>query len=93
VDRAKTLAFCREILANGTPAWQRLQAVRCLIAYRAVVLGEPDDLLADIRTKLADLVANESAKKGTRTRFAFRVLDPFPLPVFFVCITQGVALG
>lgn len=39
VDRAKTPAFCREILANGTPAWQRLQAVRCLIAYRALVLG------------------------------------------------------
>jgi|GEM_PF-3339489 len=33
VDRAKTLAFCREILVNGTPAWQRLQAVRCLIAW------------------------------------------------------------
>jgi len=65
VDRAKTLAFCREILANGTPAWQRLQAVRCLIAYRALVLGEPDDLLADIRAKLAELAANESVRGGS----------------------------
>ncbi len=67
VDRAKTVAFCRELLGNGTPAWQRLQAVRCLIAYRAVVLGTADDLLADIRAKLAQLAANESVR-GLRVR-------------------------
>ena len=61
VDRSKTLAFCRELLGNGTPAWQRLQAVRCLIAYRALVLEQSDDLLDDIRGKLADLAASENA--------------------------------
>lgn len=60
VDRQSTIAFCRQLLAHGTPAWQRLQAVRCLIAYRAIVLGEKDGLLEEVRSKLADQAAQES---------------------------------
>ena len=45
--------------------------VRLLKSYpvgendRALVLGEPDDLLADIRAKLAELAANESVRGGS----------------------------
>jgi len=52
IDQESTLAFCRQLLSHGTPAWQRLQAVRCLIAYRAIVLGENDGLLEKIRSTI-----------------------------------------
>ncbi len=59
VDANHVVKFCRELLANGVPAWQRLQAVRCLIAYRAIVLGCNDDSLDGVRAKLADVAALE----------------------------------
>lgn len=62
VSRELALAFSRELLANGTPAWQRLQAVRCLIAYRMLILDQSDDLLLDVRLKLAELAAVELAR-------------------------------
>ncbi len=60
VDRESTLGFSQQLLSRGIPAWQRLQAVRCLIAYRSSVLLYDDDSLNSIRSKLADLAAVES---------------------------------
>ena len=62
VDRESTISFCQQLLGHETPAWQRLQAVRRLIAYLQLIVRGDDDLLGDIRSKLADRAAQESVR-------------------------------
>ena len=43
--------FCRLLLNSGTPAWQRLQAVRAIGTYRSLVLEtQHPDLVSIIQT-------------------------------------------
>ena len=37
VDSSLAKKFSRELLKNSVPAWQRLRAVRTLVAYRRIV--------------------------------------------------------
>ncbi|TWT93494.1 integron integrase [Neorhodopirellula pilleata] len=67
VDRGKTIDFCRALRRNETDAWQRLQAVRALIAYRTLILEVSDDELLDVRQKLTELAAIEAAKARERS--------------------------
>ncbi len=77
VDRESTLGFSRQLLSRGIPAWQRLQAVRCLIAYRTLVLLNNDDSLNSIRSKLADLAAAESQLgAGSGNRASDKLPEP-----------------
>lgn len=54
------IRFSRQLLSSGTPAWQRLQAVRALATYQHLVLKEKVDGFAVIVKKLRQLAASES---------------------------------
>jgi len=58
------IGLCRELLASGTPAWQRLQAVRAIEAYRDIVLKSGDPTLREIRLKLSQLASQERSTGG-----------------------------
>ena len=53
--------FSRLLRDNGTPAWQRLQAVRAVESYRYLVLRSTEPSLADIRKTLSRISAKEKA--------------------------------
>ena len=59
VTRGAVVAFSRQLLQRQTPAWQRLQAVRAIEAYRTIVLERSAPCLQDIRTTLGHLAAQE----------------------------------
>ena len=63
VTTASVIDFSRSLLKSQTPAWQRLQAVRAVEAYRDLVLGTPEPSLLDIRNTLARLAAREQNQK------------------------------
>jgi len=54
------ISFLRSLLQNKTPAWQRLQAVRAIEAYRNLVLDSPRPCLLEIKTTLSRLAEKES---------------------------------
>ena len=62
VSKASILAFCRMLLAQQVPAWQRIQGVRAVEFYRTHVLKtlEPDFL--EIKQKLGAIA--ESERRG-----------------------------
>ncbi len=51
--------FCRTLLRNGARAWQRLQAVRCVEAYRNLILKTHEPPLFEIRKTLNRLNEKE----------------------------------
>ena len=59
VSRDEVIEFCRSLLKNKTPAWQRLQAVRAIEAYRDLVLNTAEPSLKDIQKKLSQVAAQE----------------------------------
>jgi integron integrase len=59
VSLASVKAFSRSLLASKTPAWQRLQAVRAVEAYRDLVLGTAEPCLGEARQVLQRLAADE----------------------------------
>jgi integron integrase len=65
-------AFSRSLLDSKTPAWQRLQAVRAVEAYRDLVLGTGEPSLGEIRQALQRLAAQESDKAVTGAAGASR---------------------
>lgn len=76
--------FSRSLRDNGTPAWQRLQAVRAVEAYRDLVLETEEPSLADVRVTLSRQAVKEKAEgrdAGTRPgaedeRKIVGVIDP-----------------
>ncbi len=63
VTTASVIDFSRSLLKSQTPAWQRLQAVRAVEAYRDLVLETSEPSLLDIRNTLARLAAREQVQK------------------------------
>ena len=61
VDPDKVIGFLRSLLKSNTPAWQRLQAVRAIEAYRNLVLQTAEPSLDEIRQKLSRLADQEQA--------------------------------
>ena len=59
VTTEQVIAFSRSLLKSGTPAWQRLQGVRAVEAYRDIVLGTAQPCLKAIRQELGRQVAVE----------------------------------
>lgn len=59
VNRDLVLAFSRELLKSGTPAWQRLQAVRAIESYRDLILKSDLPQLDDMRQVLSRLASRE----------------------------------
>lgn len=65
-------AFSRSLLATGTPAWQRLQAVRAVEAYRDLVLGTGEPPLGEIRQVLQRLAEEQRDDATSRAAGASR---------------------
>lgn len=63
VNRGVVILFLQQIKANGTPAWQRLQAVQAIAAYHAEVLQRPIADLESVMTTLSRL-ASQSRQLG-----------------------------
>ena len=51
VTEAEVIQSSRSLLDHGTPAWQRLQAVRAVDAYRNLVLQSEELPLRDMHSK------------------------------------------
>ena len=66
------------LLASNTPAWQRLQAIRAVEAYRNLVLRSQRPSLEPIRRKLSRLAARgREDRPGVRDeRHLVGVIDP-----------------
>ena len=61
VNRDDVIRFLRSLLKNQVPAWQRLQAVRAIEAYRNLVLRTEVPSLEFIRQTLSRLADQERA--------------------------------
>ena len=59
VNRTSVINFSKSLLANGAPAWQRLQAVRALECYRDKVLQRSEPDLSDVILKLRQIAKRE----------------------------------
>ena len=61
VTEKDVIKFSQSLLQSGTPAWQRLQAVRAAEAYRNLVLQTDIPPLSKIRQTLSRLADQEKA--------------------------------
>jgi integron integrase len=61
VTEADVIDFSKSLRDSGTPAWQRLQAVRAIEAYRNLVLKTEQPSLQHVRQTLSSLAAKEKA--------------------------------
>ena len=61
VTEGKVIQFLQTLRDNGTPAWQRLQAVRAVELYRNLVLETQQPELHEIRQTLGRLADRERA--------------------------------
>ena len=61
VSQEEVIQFLRSLLQSRTPAWQRLQAVRAIEAYRDLVLQTRVPPLDEIRQTLSRLADQERA--------------------------------
>ena len=61
VSQEEVIQFLRSLLQSRTPAWQRLQAVRAIEAYRDLVLQARVPPLDEIRQTLSRLADQERA--------------------------------
>jgi hypothetical protein len=59
VSTDQVIQFSKSLLKSSTPAWQRLQAVRAVEAYRDLVLKSSTPSLKEIRFALNRLAAQE----------------------------------
>jgi integron integrase len=64
MTESTVIRFLRELRDNGTPAWQRLQAVRAVELYRDLVLNTDQPALYDIRRTLGRLADQDKAAGG-----------------------------
>jgi hypothetical protein len=62
VSHGSVIAFCRALLTQEVPAWQRLQAVRAIEFYRTEVLRSFEPDLLEIKRKLG--IIAESERRG-----------------------------
>ena len=61
VGQEEVISFLQSLLKSKTPAWQRLQAVRAIEAYRDLVLQTAVPSLTPIRQKLSQMADQERA--------------------------------
>ncbi len=72
VSQELVIQFCRQLLKSGTPAWQRLQAVRAVIAYRNLILKTSQPCLEEIRKTLNRLSKHENEGEAITDLLAAR---------------------
>lgn len=69
VSRERVVSFLQSLRDRGTEAWQRLQALRAIEAYRDLILQTNEPSLLDIRQKLSEIAVRErqtGTKNGLR---------------------------
>ena len=66
IDSPTVIEFSRSLLKTGTPAWQRLQAIRAIQAYQRLVLKSNEPDLSTVRDKLSELASLERSTGGLR---------------------------
>jgi len=81
--------FSKSLLKSGTPAWQRLQGVRAVEAYRDLVLGTSEPCLNHMKTMLGRIAA-EAQGSGTNSQMARRVLRTIGSWPFFWAQIIGI---
>ncbi len=59
VTESLVIEFSRSLMKSGTPAWQRLQGVRAVEAYRDLVLNVSEPDLTEMKQILGRLAAAE----------------------------------
>ena len=64
VTAALAVQFSKSLLNSGTPAWQRLQGVRAVEAYRDLVLGTSEPCLKEMKAILGRFAAAERESGG-----------------------------
>ncbi len=64
IQTDQVIAYLQSMRDAGRPAWQRLQLVRAIETYQAVILREQEPSLIEIKRKLAELAARERAGDG-----------------------------
>ncbi len=64
VTQALVIDFSKSLLNSGVPAWQRLQGVRAVEAYRELVLQSTEPCLKEMKTILGRLAAAEREPGG-----------------------------
>ena len=97
VTEAAVVQFFRSLLHNGTPAWQWLQAVRAVEAYRDLVLKTDEPSLGEMRLALGRLAERERAfgtgladRPGVEDeRHLIGKMDPGSRPSSSRCLTKG----
>ncbi len=67
VNAERVLAFLRGLRDRGAPAWQRLQAVRSVEWYQALILQRTDVDFAPFKQKLGEL-AEAERRSGVEAR-------------------------
>ena len=72
VSEITVISFLRSLRDNGTPAWQRLQAVRAVEAYQRLTLGATEPSLRPIRLTLGRLADQETAANRGHDHSGFR---------------------
>jgi len=72
VSEITVISFLRSLRDNGTPAWQRLQAVRAVEAYQRLTLGATEPSLRPIRLTLGRLADQETAASRGHDHSGFR---------------------
>ena len=66
VDRSTVIRFLQQVKAQGTPAWQRLQAVQSIDAYHREVLQRPIADLHEVITTLRRFASQQKQLDADR---------------------------
>ena len=84
VTKPLIVEFSKSLLKSGTPAWQRLQGVRAVEAYRDLVLGTTEPCLKHLKTilgRIADTERNSGGPSLQDERQVVGIIDPSEPPL------------
>jgi hypothetical protein len=84
VTESLVVEFSRALLKSGTPAWQRLQGIRAVEAYRELVLGTSEPCLNHMKTvlgRIADGERNSGSPSLKDEQQIAGIIDPSEPPL------------
>ena len=64
ISESDVIRFSQSLRDHGVPAWQRLQAVRAVEAYRQHILNTDQPSLREVKLTLQHIAAHERRRKG-----------------------------
>ena len=75
VSRDSVIAFSKSLVKSGTPAWQRLQAVRAVEAYALLIMKSAAPDLSEVRKALKRLAEQEKVESAGDTDGLHRPIE------------------